>query len=103
MAIIDDIDQKANEYYKSGLDCPDFVHLSPDVYSTFLKEMQPTNYTGMSGSPSGIRTCEVYVSTGILKVNVGRNLKPGSIIIGDNPIIDMMIKLGGIFEKMVYK
>ena len=94
MSVIADIDQKASEYIKSGLECPDFVHLSPDVYSLLMHEM---NNSRLSSHSTGLRTLSVYTSAGQLNVVVARNLNPGSIIVGDNAIVVMMLKLGDIF------
>ena len=96
MSVLQEIEDKSLKYVESGFECPDFVFLSPDLYSQLLREMNQHMYTHPPSPSSGIRTLTMYTSCAILKVQVCSAWPNDSIIIGDHPILMVLQKLEGI-------
>lgn len=94
MSVIQKIEEKALKYVESGLECPDFVFLSANLYSDLLKEM----YSLSSSYPTPSRVTYVHLWTSVAKLNVKAcsSWPNNSIIIGDHPILTVLQKLGGI-------
>lgn len=95
MSAIRKIEYAACRYYESGLECPDFVFVSADIYNDLLKEaMQMPNPYAFQGR--GFTTFSVWTSVGQLTVKVCSSWPDDSIIIGDHPIFTILQKLGDI-------
>lgn len=93
MSIINQIEDKAIKYLESGLGSPDFAYLSTDMYNTLQKSFYPTWGTNTS---MGLNILCVHTTAGEVKVERKPDWPDGSIVVGNNPILIILAKLGDI-------
>ena len=93
-SVLSKIESKAYTYAQSGLECPNFVHVSPDVYTDMVKESQNHGISPSYGPNYGVFTISVLTNFGQLYVKVCNTWPPNSIVVGNHPLITILNKLG---------
>jgi hypothetical protein len=92
MTTIEKIEDKALEYAKLGLDEPDIVFVSRNIYSDLLLENQQHHSKPIIGQI----TISIVTTVAELRVKVRNEWPNDNIVVGDHPIITILQKLGGI-------
>jgi len=88
MSTVERIQEQALKYQEVGLECPDFVFLSSDVYTTLEQEARQ-----WATRVSGFSVIKVYTSVGELTVKKSSSLPIDTIVVGNHPIT-ILTKLG---------
>lgn len=96
--MIDLIDQKVMEYAELGIEVPDFVTVSPDVFIKAFNEAQRhiVSSPGVYQSMNGISIFRLWTSVGLMEIKRDVFLPTNTIIVGDNLLLTIFTKLGVI-------
>lgn len=89
--IVLEIEKKALQYVESGLEHPDFVFVSSDVYADMRKELH--DYAAHV-TPAGKNVITIWTSSGHLHVTICPSWPAESIVVGNHPLLPILNKLG---------